>query len=332
LKKPTDTVAQAGFNPSLEETICTLYEKDYHFGLAAFVNSLVHKGFNGTVWVGYRDGLPPWLHQLQPHTPVKSSEESIPSYLVDGQIRIIFIQIDPNIHLANFKPQFMLQILKNYSPESRSLWYFDPDIYLVSSWKMFSKWTEYGIAVCADINFSLLHENAPLRRRWMEFVSDIAKNPPRAMNHYFNSGAIGVSREFISILEIWESVLIKAGSAGYDLDGLFPETRDELFYAVDQDAMNIALMYTIHPISPLGREAMGFEPGGAVLYHTVGPKPWRGTLKRALKGHAPSNGARYYFTQATSPIHPYSRAGLFMRRVACSLASFIGRFYDRPTH
>jgi hypothetical protein len=226
----------------------------------------------------------------------------------------------------------MLQVLNHYSPQTQCLWYFDPDIYMVSSWTFVSQWSNFGISVCADINLSVLNENAPLRRRWMNFVADSYPKPAHQLNHYFNSGAIGVRRDFSNMLEIWKNILNKASDAGYGMDGLFPKTRDEIFYAVDQDAMNIALMYTTHAITPLGREAMGFEPGGTVMYHTVGPKPWRGTLKRALQGHAPSNGARYFFKQAAGPIRPYSGTQLFLRKTACSMASFIGRFYDRPIY
>ena len=173
MKTQEDHAAQAGFNPNLQETICTLYEKDYHFGLAAFINSLAHKGYYGTVWIGYRDELPPWLSQLKPDAPVQAGDEMIPAYLVEGKVRLVFIRINPPHHLANFKPQFMLQVLNHYSPACKCLWYFDPDIYLVSAWSLYSQWTNFGIAVCADINQSVLHENAPLRRRWMEFAADI---------------------------------------------------------------------------------------------------------------------------------------------------------------
>jgi hypothetical protein len=42
------------------ETICTLFDGDFHFGFAALVNSLARGGYKGTVWAGYRGALPPW--------------------------------------------------------------------------------------------------------------------------------------------------------------------------------------------------------------------------------------------------------------------------------
>ena len=74
----------------------------------------------------------------------------------------------------------------------------------------------------------------------------------------------------------------------------FPKQGMRYFTPSNQDAMNIAFMYTDFPISPLGREAMGFEQGGAVMYHTVGAKAWNGTLR---PGHSP--GIRLQVLSAT---------------------------------
>jgi hypothetical protein len=44
---------------------CTLFEGDHDFGLAASVSFLVRADYAGTVRVGYRGALPPWLGQLK---------------------------------------------------------------------------------------------------------------------------------------------------------------------------------------------------------------------------------------------------------------------------
>jgi hypothetical protein len=38
---------------------------------------------------------------------------------------------------------------------------------------------------------------------------------------------------------------------------------------------------------------------------------------------------KFFFTQASSPIRAYSPLHLAAKRLACSIAAFIGRFYAR---
>jgi hypothetical protein len=330
LKSKFDSATQAVFNPLLEEQICTLYEGRHHYGLAAFLNSLVHKGYNGRVWVGYRGNLPPWIHQLQAQAPREAGGDTTPCFMLAGQICVHFVPVNPPVHMANFKPDFMLLIFKHYAPECSYLWYFDSDIFLFYFWKYFSFWQRCGVALCADINYRVLDDNSPMRGHWKQFAREIGLGQSRPLNQHFNSGLLCVARDQISFLELWSRILTEIGLHGYDLCSFMPGSRELPFYAIDQDALNITAMYSEHALSPLGRSGMGFETGGAVLYHTVGAKPWNGTLKRALNGHPPTSGIRYYFTQVDGPIKPYTWPGLRMRKFACSLSNFIGRFYMRP--
>jgi hypothetical protein len=42
-------------------SLCTLFERNYHFGVAALSNSLIASGYSGDLWVGYRGALPGWI-------------------------------------------------------------------------------------------------------------------------------------------------------------------------------------------------------------------------------------------------------------------------------
>lgn len=308
----------------LRSGICTLFEDDFHIGLAAFLNSLVHAGYTGTVWAGFRGLLPPWLNQ------VNRAGAGEHEYRVGDQLDLVFLKISSEIHLTNYKPQFMLDLLRGPARDCEYLWYFDPDICLRSRWQFFANWQRYGIALCQEIVDNNFPENSPLRREWMEIGSEIGLKNPRPLNHYYNGGMVGVAAVQTGFLEVWQRLIRHAGKSGYDLKIMMPGDRDMPFHASDQDALNIAAMYSEFPLSTLGPQGMGFIPGDVKMYHTVGVKPWRGSLlMRALAGIPPSNAIKFFFTQVASPIRPYSVMHLTAKRLACSLSALVGRFYRR---
>jgi hypothetical protein len=304
--------------------ICTLFDGDFHFGLAALLNSLVRSGYKGTVWAGYRGSLPPWLHQLR---RLNANEHE---YLVGDQVRLVLLLVEANIHLALYKPQFMINLLENQARDCKYIWFFDADIFVRCSWFFFEDWQRCGIALCQDILHRILPENDPLRHKWMEIGTALGLGSPRPLIQYFNSGLVSVSAENISFLHLWQRLIQYAGQLGVNLNRIASGTRDMPFHIPDQDALNIAAMYTEHPLSPTGPEVMGFLPGRSNLYHSVGPKPWRGSpFLRALAGMQPSGAAKFFFTQVSSPIHPYSALHLQAKKLECATASFIGRFYAK---
>src|SRR5208337_4084189 len=124
-----------------DTAICTLFEGDYHLGLAAFLNSLVHAGYAGTVWAGYRGALPPWFGQLQ------SANKEADEYWIADQVRLVFLKCNASVHLTNYKPEFMLNLLANQARDCKYLWYFDPDIFVKAKWSFFDDWQIYGIAL-----------------------------------------------------------------------------------------------------------------------------------------------------------------------------------------
>lgn len=313
----------AGFSPP-NTAICTLFEGDYHFGVAALINSLVRGGYKGTFWAGYRGTLPPWLDQLQ----CIDAERNL--YLVANQVRLGFLSVETKLHFTNYKPQFMLNLLADQAASSDYLWYFDPDIYLLCGWPFFAKWQRYGIALCEDLLYFTLPANNLLRQQWAEIAEGMGLGEPKLIAQHFNGGMVGVPATYVSFLQLWKRVLDQASAMGYDLTGFLPFTREMPLHATDQDALNIAALYTEYPLTTLGPEAMGFISGGFTMYHAVIRKPWRDSIIRnALAGHPPSNAIKQYFRQVSSPIQAYSPMHLRAKLVACSIAGFIGRFYGR---
>jgi hypothetical protein len=318
-----ETVSQNS-NPARKTSICTLFEGDYHLGLAALVNSLVHAGYAGTVWVGYRGALPPWLEQL------KWLDAQGAEYMVADQIRLVFLPVETNIHFTSYKPQFMLDLFANQASDCGYIWYFDPDIFVRCAWSFFANWQRYGIALCQEIANNILPDNSPLRYQWMEIAAGMGLGTPRALNYYLNGGMVGVSAEHTEFLHLWKRFIQVGQAAGANINQIVSGTREMPFAILDQDAMNMAAMYTQHPLTTMGPDAMGFVPAGFAMFHSTGPKPWRGSLLlRALAGTPPSSAFKFFFTQVESPIRVYSPWRLRAKRLACKIAAFIGRFYRR---
>jgi hypothetical protein len=305
--------------------ICTLFEGDYHIGLAALINSLIRAGFVGGVWAGYRGVLPTWLNQLQ-RTPDRRK------YLVADKIQLTFIPLETKLHFTNYKPQFMLDLLSGPARDCTYLWYFDPDIFIRCNWSFFAEWQQHGIALCQEIVNNILPADSPLRHQWMRTAASIGLSNPKSLNHYFSGGMVGISSAHRSFLYTWLRVLKRA-----ELDGWDPTIfrgdewgREMSFFASDQDALNVAAMYSEHPLTTMGPESMGFVSGGFTMYHAVGAKPWRHSLLlKAIAGFPPTNATKFFFSQLSSPIRVYSPLHLGAKRVGCLIAAFIGRFYAR---
>jgi hypothetical protein len=305
------------------QDVCTLYEGDYHYGVGALVNSLVRVGYKGTVWAGYRGSLPPWVSQLKPL-------QEPGQYMVAGQLRLAFIPLNVTFHFANYKPDFMLDLLANQASEADYLWYFDPDICIRCNWSFFEKWARHGVAICQDSTNNIVPENDPLCYQWLEMGEKEGLGKGRPLGHYFNSGMVGLEPAHKSFLELWKRMIAVGVAYGCDIQCITSLSRDQPFHILDQDAMVIAMMFTEHPLTTMAADAMGFVPGGYAMYHVRGPKPWRGSfLRRALGGTPPCSASKFYFTQVSSPIRLYSPSDFSFKKLACDLAAGIGRFYHR---
>jgi hypothetical protein len=308
-----------------DAAICTLFEGDYHLGLAAFLNSLVRAGYAGTVWAGYRGALPLWLSQI------KRASADADEYWIADQIRIVFKKLNTGIHLTNYKPEFMLNLLANEARDCKYLWYFDPDIFIKASWSFFADWQSYGIALCQEVVDNIFPADAPLRQRWIKLAAGIGLSNPRPMNHYYNGGMVGVPSAHADFLQTWKALIALAEAEGVDLKCIMPGNREMPFHASDQDALNISAMYSKHPLTTLGPQGMGFIMGASMMmYHTVGQKPWRGSfLLRAVSGMPPTGAMKFFLTVVDAPIRAYSPLQLRVKRMACSIAALIGRFYRK---
>ena len=88
--------------------ICTLFEGNYHYGVAALSNSLYRKKFRGSIYVGYRGKLPDWANSAKDTT---SFEWNGSKTLEVGEgMQVHFLPLDTDYHFANYKPLYMLRL------------------------------------------------------------------------------------------------------------------------------------------------------------------------------------------------------------------------------
>jgi len=307
----------------MNSAICTLFEGDYHFGVAALANSLYANGFRGTVYAGYRGALPQWASEAM---GVEGAKELAPA---EGLV-IRFIPLATESHFTNYKPDFMLQVWEDHAPNARALFYFDPDITTKCRWTFFEEWVEAGVALCADVNPTMA-TNHPIRHAWIQFLKQQGREVNHDLDTFFNGGFIGVSSEDRSFLALWKSLIVDIGRKVGGLEKMIVADRSECFYIPDQDALNISAMACETSISPMGQDGMDFQHGGGgyVMSHAVGKaKPWNKRFVRTVLTRAspPSRADKQFFKHVEFPIHLYSSQLLFMKRSMLSFASFIGRF------
>ena len=182
--------------------VCTLFERDYHLGVAAFVNSLCTSGFRGTVYAGFRGPLPPWAErsaQAQPHGHTLLE-------VMDG-VRLVFMPLNTPAHLTNYKPDFMLQVEALAAAETDALIYCDPDLLIDVEWEYIVDWLSCGIAVCEDVN-SPMPENHPTRVGWRRFFKQFGHDLQFRASNYANGGFVGLTWNYRKILPLWQEFMV----------------------------------------------------------------------------------------------------------------------------
>ncbi len=297
----------------------TLCEKDYHYGVAAWVNSAIAQGYAGPVCVFHRGAPPPWAASLE-----RVGEGR---YRV-GPVEIAFHQVDPPRHLGYHKPFFALEALRLY-PECDAALYCDPDVVFIAPWAFFDDWISRGIAVCLDSHFPLLPEDHPWRTEWRRMLEK-AGLPAYPGAPYVNGGFFSIPRSEARFLEIATALTEVYEAEGNDTSRYYMEERHRAVVGCP-DILAAALMGWNGPRTVLGPEGMGFTGYHFLLSHDIdSPKAWRSpVIRRALDGRPPSRAAGLYLEYANAPIAPYTAAALARKKAAYRLAQLITRVWRR---
>lgn len=314
---------QAFATPPREDAIFALYDGDYHLGLGALVNSAYRAGFRGVVYAGYRGALPSWA------TTAKVADGYADYPVADG-CTVRFIEVGYTGHLTNHKPTFMLSTIERHCPDARRLFYFDVDIVIKCRWSFFRDWIANGIAVCQDVNEPTMSANHPLRAHWRELAASCGFQT-HPSEGYFNGGFVGIAAERSSFLKRWQALIRHAERSGVSLENFHFKDRTHPLMAMDQDLLNVALMASDTPISPMDASAMDITHGGYVMSHALfSVKPWRRRyFVDALRGYSPATADKLYWQNVTAPIAVASDGQRRARLLSLKLAAAIGRFYRR---
>ncbi len=308
----------------MNSAICTLFEGNYHYGVGALANSLYAQGYRGMIYAGYRGTLPPWI------TSSKNADEFTEFSPAEGLV-LRFIPLSTNIHLTNFKPDFMLSLWEKHCPNAKSFFYFDPDITVMCPWAFFEEWVQAGVALCADVNQSM-PANHPIRHAWKKFYVPHGIVFHREPDLYFNGGFFGLRREEMEFLHCWQKLQELMTPEIGGLKNVNMRDRTFLFHKTDQDAMNVAAMASESAISPVGQDGMDFQQGGGgfIMSHALGgQKPWNKKFVRSLllRGNSPSRADRLYFRNVKYPIRLYSPFALYLEAAAADIGKYAWTFH-----
>ena len=306
-------------------TLCTLFEGNYHFGVAALTNSLAAAAYSGEVWVGYRGALPDWI------AASRCFERGTGRMRVTPTLTLCLVELATPLHFTYYKPTFIGEVLERHAPAATVVAYIDPDIVVKCDWSAMTGWfTEDGISLVEDVNGSMPARH-PKRLQWERFFAKHGETPRRALERYYNGGFVAVSRAHAAFLGTWRSLcelVVAYNDGARQIKAGGPAA---LFHSTDQDALNFALSLCEAPLNTAGPEAMDFAPGGYYLSHAVGAiKPWHGGhIRRALGGRPPSAASKSYWRYANGPVKAYSGALLAWNRLALKVAAAVGRIYRR---
>ncbi|HTQ09626.1 MAG TPA: hypothetical protein VMI31_06100 [Fimbriimonadaceae bacterium] len=306
---------------SAKIALCTLYEGDYHYGVAALANSLHAAGFMGNLWVGTRGERPPWM--------LPGSKDLLE---LDGGMRLEFVDIDTLYHFSHYKPWWIRRVLEDLDSSAQTAAYIDPDIVVKAPWQFFEDWTSWGISLVGDF-FEAIPHNHLFRHHWRRLCAERGWSLAREDDRYYNCGFVGVPRTVSGFLGVWADLLEALPSLGLPIDQLLPTDALHPFRFTDQDLLNACLECGTWPMATLPPSAMDLrgQVGDVMCHMTPGAKPWRtGYFLGPKRWRERSHAGRQYWSFVDGPIRPYARGERLVRTLDQKAAAVLGRVYSVP--
>jgi len=320
--------------------ICTLFEGNYHYGVAVLINSLYQKGYRGDVFAGYRGAIPPWAASAKENPSLQWKNAR--TFEVETDLKLHFLPLETDYHLTNYKPDFMLGLWHGPAAKALGIFYFDPDIIVTRNWTLFEEWINCGVALSEDVN-SPLSELHPRRVAWRRYFGNMDIQLQFKDQIYVNGGFIGLAKSDIDFLEFWKKIqeamapeiggLNRSIFKAEDLKMLEQSGGGPFmpFLKTDQDALNATIEAGENKISYLGKEGMSFGNGFHMMRHALGaPKPWDWSFfRQTLIGVPPRKVDIDYWKLAGFPIQAYKPGKINLKKLAIKLSLAVGRFYRK---
>ena len=305
-----------------ELSVClTLYEGDYDWGVGVLANSLFKCGFRGTLFVGYRGGLPRWLPR---------DFHAIRRWDIRDGFQVSFFELPETIGIHQLKPFAMIRVLDELAPDTDKLFLFDADIIALANWAYFEALADKAAVIVLDHWFPRVSMAHPWREAWRKLCHD-AGFPIRDFEDCHISAFLGVPRSWRSLVDAWWRLTRKLHEQRPDIVQHFKpgDRMTDPFHGTDQDLLAAAVMATDVPVCSLGPEALGFTGHPNTMLHPCGAKPWKGsTLFHLLRqGIKPDLYTRNYFRYLKTPIEVGTGFQRFYRSLDIRCASALARVY-----
>ena len=214
-----------------------------------------------------------------------------------------------------------------------TLFYFDPDVLILSPWVFFREWVTRGVGLVMDCNAPIVPSNHPWRFKWRELAAPAAepRNAKASEPFYANSGFFCLGRQHRGFLDLWKAITDRFEGAGGDTRSFH---LDQRWRAVtgDQDLLAATTEAWEGPLSYVGPDGMGFNGHYWLLSHaTERPKPWRRIcIREALKGHPPERTVGIYLDCANGAVRTLSQLSHLLRSLDYRLGRGIGCYWRRP--
>ncbi len=304
--------------------LTTLAERDYFLGLAALLNSMVHYGtYVDKVLVGYRGELPEWL------PPLRVSTHGV-TFTAGGNLVVELVELSGSKHMVHEKPKWFAHVCNVLAPDAEEYFFFDSDIVINSRMSFYGEWVAEGVGVCGDVNFDFDPQH-PIRQKWARLAEQAGATVRNQIYGFYNSGFLAWRQEDKQFIEDWNRAFSILAPESGDMKQFRVFDRTAIVQSTNQDSFNLAMMITEVPLSIIGPGAMSFTNGMHLMYHPIGPKPWkRNFTKDFISGSAPRPADIEFWRYVNGKVlQPLPQANANRMLWWCRALRWMGRFYHR---